>query len=152
MQVNQMPFMRRGPSRRKEGYTLIEVLFAILIAAITASVLFTAFDNGFALLRTTREDLRATQILLQKTEAIRAMPWANLPAATTFQETYFPQGTNQGTLYYGTISYITPANMPAAYQNQVELVTISLFWTNYLGQTAVPHSRQMQTLYAQYGM
>jgi prepilin-type N-terminal cleavage/methylation domain-containing protein len=162
MQIKERRFAQRGPARWKKGYTLVEVLFAILIAAISASVLFVGFDNGFALLRTTREDLRATQILMEKTEAIRLMSWqdvTNIANGLSFTNTYYPPGasTNQGTIYYGTVSSInSPGNMQAAYQanykNNIQLVTIDLHWTNYVGKTKVPHAREMQTLCAQFGM
>src|SRR6516162_9796629 len=136
MQIKERRFAQRGPARWKEGYTLVEVLFAILIAAISASVLFVGFDNGFALLRTTREDLRATQILMQKTEAFRLYTWQQLTNAqqTTggiFREYYHPQGasTNQGTLYVGTIQLLDSPTF-STYSNGLHLITITLNWTN----------------------
>jgi len=147
----------RGGSGRAAGYTLVEVLCAVMIAAISASVLFVGFDNGFAILRTTREDLRATQILMQKTEAIRLCTWEQLTNANnigTFKEYYNPSGaTNSGTLYVGKFSTIgAVTNAPAAYRDNLHLITITLNWTNFVGNKTVPHSRQMQTLSAKYGM
>ena len=153
MKVTQMPFVQRRSSQWKKGYTLVEVLFAILIASITAGVLFTAFDNGFALLRTTREDLRATEILLQRTEAVRLFTWQDLTnSATTFTEYYSPSSsgtlTNKGTLYTITVDPLgTP---PFSYSGDLHLVTITVSWAD--GKTGLSHSRQMQTLSAQYGM
>lgn len=139
------------------GYTLVEVLCAVLIAAIAATVLFVGFDNGFAILRTTREDLRATQIMMQKTEAIRLCTWQQLTnCPTTFKEFYYPAGTtNVGTLYWGTLSTTAVAtNVPdsVSYKGNLHLITIKLAWTNYVGNKLVAHSRQMQTLSAKYGM
>src|SRR5215831_12675764 len=116
MRLNLMPCVQSGTGPRQTGYTLVEVLCAIMIAAISASVLFVGFDNGFALLRTTREDLRATQILMQKTEAFRLYTWLDLTNAqakqATFAENYYPQAssTNKGTLYVGTLSLTDPAS------------------------------------------
>ena len=155
MQANQMSFARRGTARRKTGYTLVEVLCAIAVATMAASALFMGFDNGFAIQRTAREDLRATQILIQKTEAIRLMSWqtvTNHANGWSFPDCFSPQGTNPGTLYYGTISISIPTNMPVAYQTNVRLVTITLNWTNFVGTQLQPHSRQMETLSAKYGM
>jgi hypothetical protein len=136
----------------------VEVICAVLIAAIAASVLFVGFDNGFAVLRTTREDMRATQILMQKTEAVRLCTWqqlTNVNKIGTFKESYFPAGTtNPGTLYFGTISTLGTASsdIPDTYRNSLHLITITVVWTNYIGPRLVAHTRQMQTLSAKNGM
>lgn len=156
MSISRIMRTRSGFDRTA-GYTLVEVLCAVLIAAIAATVLFVGFDNGFAILRTTREDLRATQILMQKTEAIRLCTWQQLSnCPTTFKESYYPTGTtNAGTLYWGTLSTTAVAtNVPdsASYKGNLHLITIKLAWTNYVGSKLVSHTRQMQTLSAKYGM
>jgi prepilin-type N-terminal cleavage/methylation domain-containing protein len=158
MQIIQGHLPQRRPNRWNEGYTLVEVLCAIMIAATSASVLFVGFDNGFCLLRTTREDLRATQILMQKTEAFRLYTWQQLTNAQqttggTFQEYYFPQGasTNKGTLYVGTLKLLDTPTF-SSYSSGLHLITITLNWTNLVGKNLVPHSRAMQTLSAKYGM
>jgi hypothetical protein len=142
----------------------VEVVCAVFIAAIAATVLFAGFDNGFALLRTTREDMRATQILEQKTEAFRLFTWQQLTNAETpglpFQEYYDPSGSanNKGTTNWVTISTTAPATnlytdpATAAYRTNLHLITITVVWTNYIGSKPVVHSRQMQTLSALAGM
>jgi len=161
MRVNQKPVNQRRLGRCDAGYTLVEVICAVFIAAIAASVLFVGFDNGFAILRTTREDLRATQIMMQKTEAFRLYTWQQLTQANspgTFKEYYFPPGTgtnNPGTLYWGRVATLSAAtNIPAgvAYRDNLHLITVTVVWTNYIGSLPVPHSRQMQTLSALSGM
>jgi hypothetical protein len=139
----------------------VEALCAVFITAIAATALFMGFDNGFAILRTTREDLRATQILMQKTEAFRLYTWQQLTQANTpgtFQEYYYPAGSSTnspGSLYWGTISAIGPAtniDNSVPYKASLHLITITVVWTNNIGRVAVPHSRQMQTLSAFSGM
>ena len=145
---NERPISRRG-------FTLVEVVCAIAIAAIMVSVLFHGFDNGFAILRSTRDNMRATQILMQKTEAFRLYTWAQLSnCPASFQEYYNPLGvTNNsaGTLFYGTLSTTGEAtNIPASsdYRTNLLLSTITISWTNAWGA----HSLQMQTLSAKNGM
>lgn len=158
MQVHHTSVDHHRDSRIAAGYTLVEVLCSVFIAAIMVTVLFVGFDNGFAILRTTREDLRATQILLQKTEAVRLLTWqqlSNCPA--TFQEYYIPgaAATNSGTLYWGTISTTAEAtNIPNSvpYKADLHLITVTVQWTNSIGSQQVPHFRQMQTLSARNGM
>jgi prepilin-type N-terminal cleavage/methylation domain-containing protein len=150
---------RQRQFQRQAGYTLVEVMCSIFIAAIAVTVLFYGFNNGFAILRTTREDLRATQILMQKTEAFRLFTWAQLSnCPATFTEYYNPSGTASnaaGTLYYGKLSTVGVAtNIPdsVSYKSNLHLITVTVNWTNYIGKQAVAHSRQMQTLSALAGM
>ncbi len=71
---------------------------------------------GFAMVRSSREDVRATQIMLQKMETLRLYTWSQLQDNTylvpNFTERFNPSATN-GTLYYGTIAvehaYCRPA-------------------------------------------
>jgi prepilin-type N-terminal cleavage/methylation domain-containing protein len=159
MLINQNLGERQGPTRQRGGFTLVEVLCAIVVTAIAATALFAGFDNGFGVLRTTREDLRATQIMMQKTEAIRLLPWNLLTNANgSFQENYYPPGTaftNGGTLYYGTFNTMgVPATIPdtVTYKSNLHLITVTLSWTNFIGTSPVPHFRYMQSLYTLNGL
>ena len=132
---------------------------SVLIAAIALAAMFATFSNGCAILRVARDDERATQILMQKTEAIRLMTWYNLSnCPTTFVDSFNPTGlTNgtQGTVYYGTISLFgDPTNIPSSvtYRTNIHLITISLVWTNTVNATVTGHTRQAQTMLAAQGM
>ncbi|MBW8864005.1 MAG: hypothetical protein JF609_03595 [Verrucomicrobia bacterium] len=137
----------------------MELICAVAVAAIMISVLFRTFTTGFSILKVTREDLRATQILLQKTEAFRLFTWPELTnCPTSFTEYYYPAGTTNGsagTLYYGTINPIgTATNIPdtAPYKANVHLITITVSWTNDFSGHQVGHTRMMQTMNAFGGM
>jgi prepilin-type N-terminal cleavage/methylation domain-containing protein len=156
---NNRPASQHQRWQPKSGFTLVEVLCAIAISTIVVTVLFYGLNNGFAIIRTTRDDLRATQILLQNTEAFRLYTWtqlSNCPA--TFQTYYNPTGTtgdSAGTLYYGTLSTTAPATNvtgSVSYAPYLHLITITVVWTNNIGTRLVGHSRQMQTLSALNGM
>ncbi len=132
---------------------------SMVIASIAIAALFSAFSNGYAILRLTRDDLRATQILTQKTEAIRLLTWKELSnCPTSFQDYFYPPGlTNgtQGTTFYETITpFGDPTNIPtsASYRANIHLITINVAWTNIINQKAVPHLRQTQTMLANDGM
>lgn len=141
------------------GFTFIEVLISVIVLGITAIALFSGLACGFAILTTTRQNLRATQILTQKSEAIRLLTWDQLSECpTVFQDYYYPVGvTNnaEGTIYGGTISATGVAtNIPdtVSYKSQIHLVTITVVWTNYIGSIPVVHTRQTQTLVAVNGI
>ena len=62
----------RGP-QAETGYTFAEVLVGVTILGFVAASLYSAFSAGLGVIQATRENLRATQILVQKTEAIRLL-------------------------------------------------------------------------------
>jgi prepilin-type N-terminal cleavage/methylation domain-containing protein len=141
---------------RRRAWTLPEVMVAVALLALMAVSMFAAFGFGFQVLRSTRDDLRATQILTQKIESIRLCTWYQLTnqCPHTFKETYANSGSNApGTVYYGTISLGQNTNLPSAYRANVQLVTVSLTWTNSstANQSAIVHTRAMQTQSAYYG-
>jgi len=141
------------------AYTLAEVLIAIFIVAIMGITLYAGFTSGFASVKLSREDLRATQIMLKRMEGIRLYTWSqvtnNSYLSPTFVALYDPLGTtNQasGAIYAGKVDRTVPAGLPAAYQNNMRAITVSLYWTNYNGNTKIVRSRQIQTYVSRYGM
>src|SRR6266498_3729396 len=64
------------------AFTLIEVMIAVLIIGITFVTLYLGFTQGFAIIQVARENLRATQILQEKTETIRLFKWEEIDAAS----------------------------------------------------------------------
>jgi type II secretory pathway pseudopilin PulG len=140
------------------AYTLVELVIGVAIIAFILASLFAGFASGFGIINTTRQDLRATQIMAQKTEAIRLCTWSQLALLPhSFQEYYYPPGTTNntaGTVYYGTISIGAATMIPntVSYYSNIDLVTIGLVWTNYAGSRQMVHNRQMQTLAALNGI
>ena len=153
----------RGRAVRSEkGFTLAEVMVGAAILAVVGASLYAAFAAGFFLIQSTRENLRATQIMMQKMEAIRLFTWSQVNDTNNyfkplFTEPYDPLGarTNAGGAQYtGFLSAAVPAvgQVPEAYRTNMRDVTISVYWTNYNGARRVVHSRTMQTRVARNGM
>ena len=146
--------LKRVGRRHECAYTLPEVIVAVLVLATIATAFYGGLSSGFLVTQGSREDLRATQILMQKLEAIRLCTWSELTNCT-FKESYDPLGsTNQGVTFSGTISTNAAAGIPdsVSYKSNMRLVTVSLFWTNYNGSRPIVHSRQMETQVARYGL
>src|ERR1041384_4827282 len=96
---------RQQGSFGKRAFTLAEVMVAVCILGISSIALYGGLATGFMLVDSTRCELRATQILTQKAEAIRLCSWSSLGSfPVSFKETYDPTSANSGTLYVGTIS------------------------------------------------
>lgn len=136
---------------------------AMLVVSTMLVSLYAGFSSGFAIVGLSRENLRATQILVQKTEAVRIFNWRQITSGTllktNFTDYYNPAGlTNntEGASYQGTVNVSSagPSSVPADYQNKMRTITVTLFWTNYVGHssTVIVRSRQMQTYVARYGM
>lgn len=139
----------------EKAFTMTEVMVAVLVLAVASVSLYSGFASGFMVVDSTRQELRATQILTQKAEALRLCSWSSLTnCPINFSESYDPTATNSGTIYVGTVTTNTPTVLPvsATYRTNVCLATITLYWTNYSGAQKVVHSRTSQTLIARYGI
>ncbi len=140
----------------RSGHTLVEVLVAAAFLGISVISLYTGFLSGFQLTHMSRENVRATQIMVKKLETIRLCSWdqlSNFPV--TFQETFDAGPIQNGTrdlIYYGTVTFGPPdAVGDTSYKTNMLLVTVSLAWTNLNGRTPIVHQQQMQTHVARYG-
>jgi Tfp pilus assembly protein PilV len=138
--------------RQSSGFSLAEVVVAVLILMTISVAFYLGLSSCFSVVKTSREEVRATQIMTQKLEGLRLCTWSQLKNFT-FKEPYDPLGTTNtsGVYYYGTVTN-SPATTVAgaSYQNNICLITVSLTWTNNRG-TGI-YNRQMQTHYARYGL
>jgi hypothetical protein len=107
------------------------------------------------MMQVTRENLRATQIVVQRMEAIRLASYTALasPASypTNYTDYYAPGGANgtAGTPY--TITYTwkpAPSALPPTWRSNIALVTVAASWTS----GNVQRTRSMQTYVARYGI
>ena len=110
--------------------------------------LFGAFSYGFTTIKISQEDVRASQILLQKLETLRVYDWSKLTngyfPTTNFVVNY---STNGGVAYNCAIA-VTPAPVTESYSNSLRQVTVSLSWVS----TGVPRYRVATTLVSQNGI
>ena len=135
------------------GFTLVETVVATFATAIMLLALYACFAGGYTMIKMSREDLRATQIMLERMEAIRLSPYTDLakyPASVT--EYYYENGKSGGT---GGVPYTVtfkaeaaPTSLPPSYRNNMMAVTVGVTWTN----GNIPRSRSMQTYVARSGI
>jgi prepilin-type N-terminal cleavage/methylation domain-containing protein len=144
-------------NRSTAGFTLIESAVALTIGAIMLTSLYGAFVSGFATVKTNRENMRATQIMVSRLEGIRLCTFGQLTNSvynpTTFTESFDPKDDathTGGVIYNGTYSSAIPTvgSLPDSYRTNVLLVTLSVNWTSGNMQ----HSRSMQTYAARDGI
>jgi len=137
----------------RKAFSLIEVMMAISIVSFLFASLYLGFGQGFAIIQTARENLRATQILQERMETIRLYTWDQLNTAGfvpgTFTATFYPVGdkTNQGVVYSGTL-VLTNATVTESYGSEMKAVYVTLNWQS--GNVA--RQRQMRTMVSHYGL
>jgi prepilin-type N-terminal cleavage/methylation domain-containing protein len=144
-----------APQNRFEaGFTLAEIMVGSALLAVMVVALYGGVSFGFASISLARQNLRATQVALEKMEITRMYSWdqvnSNGFVPATFTAPFFPgSGTNldSGLTYYGTM-IITNVNTSTAYSNDMRELRVTLNWTN----KNIPQTLQMSTYISQYGM
>lgn len=143
------------------AYSLPEAIIAMAIIGFMMISLYAGFSAGFTIVRSARENLRATHILLQRMEALRLCSWDKVKDQNYFQNVTFVEsfdplgqlaGSDGGTVYTSDITTSVPTDLPAAYQSDMRVVTVSVYWTNYSSQPPHVNVRQMQTYVARQGL
>ena len=136
------------------AFTLVEILVSTAILSVMAVALYGGISFCFANITLARQNLRATQIALEKMEIMRMYSWdevnSNGFVPVNFTAPYYPTSggnTNGGLTYYGT-TVITNLNLGTPYAVDMRQVIVTLNWTN----KTVRQSLQMSTYISQYGM
>ena len=139
----------------RAAFTLAEVMVAVLVMSISVVSLYTGVSSGFALVKSAREDLRATQIMLQKMEAVRLYTWSQVTNSSYFSTnsstTYYdPAGqvSGSGGVVYTVNTAITTETPEATYSPGMRRITVQVSWVS----GKVKRRREVSTYVARYGM
>ena len=146
---------RHHKACRREAFTIVEVVVALALIALLVVAVYSAIASGIGTVRMARENLRATQILLEKTEVVRLYHWDQLKTVPTgFVPAQFvanydttSASTNSGILYYGTIQ-IAPADTGTTYADDMREVTVTVNWKT----GSINRTRQMKTYVCKSGI
>lgn len=136
-----------------KAFSLMEVLVAMAVIGLVFVALYSGMTSCFFSIRMARENLRATQIMLEKMEVIRLLTWQQinsngfLPAK--FVALYDPQNADaqQALKYEGSI-LITNVSLPVNYRDNLRMVTVRLTWNT----SRLPRTREMSTYVSRYGV
>jgi hypothetical protein len=149
---------RKSVSACSRAYTLAEAMVCIAVIGVMFISLYAGFSSGFAIIRVTRENLRATQIMLERMETIRLYRWDQLTNSTfipsLFTNYYYPDGlaaSQGGVSYTGSLSVAKiPASsgLPTTYRSDMRQVTVQVGWVS--GSTT--RQRTATTYVARYGL
>jgi len=149
----------RKCNSRKYGaaFTLIETLVSLPIASIVLAALYVSFTQGFNMVQQSRENLRATQLLITQLERIRVCPFDQLTntvfnpqAFTNYFDTSDQPSGGRGAAYTVTFTPAVPGNgvVPDSYRTNMLLITVGVSWTT----RKLQHTNFMQTLVAKNGI
>ena len=143
-------------SNRQAGFTLVEIMVGVAVLGLAVISMFALLSSGFAMVHFNRDNLRATQIMLNRVEGLRLYNWGQLTSGevpATFTETYYAAdatNVNKGTVFSGRVT-IEPAQLAPAStysSNMMRRVTVQLDWTS----GNLPHRRQVSTFVSEYGL
>lgn len=133
------------PHHKTAGGTILESIFAVAISGIFFSALFAGITSGMFAVQSTREDLRATQIITEKFETIRLYSWDQITTPgfipSTFSAPFHPKdeiagGVNEespnpvadGTIIFnGTVTISKPPS-DTHYTSDLRQVEVQLVW------------------------
>ena len=166
MQISHA-FTKSAKSRRHGGFSLPEGLFGLAIMGVVFITLYTGMTTGFESIRRSRENLRATQILMERFETIRLYTWeqVNTPGyiptnfVAYFEPSYSKISTNastnaivkhmgaSGIPYTGTVT-VASSGISEPYSNDLRKITVELAWSSN-GRNC---KRSYSSFIARYGL
>ena len=127
-----------NPRRFQLAFTMIEVLMSVALIGVMFVSLYGGMSSGFAITQLARENLRGTQIMLERMEGIRLYNWNQLVYSNmipkNFTNYYYPlaqSGESKGIAYIGTMVISSATlNPSASYADAMRTVTVTITWTN----------------------
>src|SRR5688572_621100 len=111
--------------------------------------------TGFQAVRSARENLRATQIMLEKFEDLRLYNWDQITSTNyyvplSFTNHYVLNPTTAGTVYYGDVRIAPlPVDPIEPYREDLRAITITLRWNSGNNN---PRTRTFTSYVAKYGL
>jgi type II secretory pathway pseudopilin PulG len=147
--ISQTNQRKRG---REGAVTLLEVMIGVSLMGVMFVSLYVGFTSGFAIIQLARENLRATQVLQEKTETLRLLTWEQLSQMKTeMAEPFYSAGSSLESGLTYDLRVIIPTESPVAetpYASDIRQVTVEARWTS----GGVERRRSMTTYVARQGL
>ncbi len=149
------PSRSRG-SRLRAAFALVDVVVASSLVIILFVTLYLGISFCFSVTDFERQNLRATQIILERMEGLRLLNWNQLTDPnlnpTSFAEQYYPAVGSQpasGVTYSGEMT-VSPVNLdpPGSYSNNMKQITVTLSWQS----GSVTRTRTLSTYASRNGI
>ena len=145
------PTINQRATYATAGFSMVEASVAMAIVGIVFAALLSAFTGGFAIIKSARENIRATQILQEKMEMMRLYNWDQINSngfiPTNFTASFDPTNSSKGVIYHGTVS-VTAAPVTEVYSNTLRQATVEVAWISGNMQ----RNRKMTTMVSRDGL
>lgn len=138
----------------KNAFTILEAVIGIMVCGIVFISLYAGMSQGFKVTQISRENLRATQIMVERLESVRLNTFEQLdtpgfvPTTPVNEPYYWVDTNNNGGLIYSVTVGISNAPMTVSYSDDLRLVNVRVTWTS----GGMFRSREMSTLVARNGL
>ena len=120
------------------GFSLIEVVIAMSVIGITFIALYGALTSCLLVVQASREDLRATQIMVELMDTLRLYNWTQVtdPAFSpkTYNLYYDSAGTTNGTgggTLYECVMTVTDGPGALDYSDDMKTVSLEINWVTH---------------------
>ena len=129
-------------------------MVAMMICGIVLVSLYAGLSQGFKITHIARENLRATQVMLERLESVRLNTFDQLNApgfvpTQSINEPYYTVSSNDnGGFNYSVTVSMTNAPMSTSYSADLKMVTVQVSWTS----SGIFKKREMSTLIARNGL
>ncbi len=125
----------------------------MVVCGIILLSLYAGLSAGFKITQVSRENLRATQVMIERLESIRLNTFDQLTSpgfvpTQAINEPYYMMGTNSNTFNYSVTVAISNAPITASYSDDLKLVNVKVSWTS----GGMLRQREMNTLIARNGL
>ena len=124
--------------RHRAAFNLIEVVVAMTIMGIGVIALYSSLASGFQVVRLTREDARATQLMVELMDTLRLYNWDQITDPTfnpkRFDIYYDPVGATNGSgggVLYSCVMRVTGGPEGTDYSDDMKTITLDIDWTSY---------------------
>ena len=145
-------------ANRQSAFTLVELLVGVSILTLLLVSVFGTMTMGLSITQMSRENLRATEIMLDKMEGVRLYSWTQVNDSTFLQSSFTnwffetnnigtSTATGNGIQYTGTVS-VDVSPFTNSYSPNIRSVTVTVNWVS----SGIARSRSMATLVSQPGM
>jgi prepilin-type N-terminal cleavage/methylation domain-containing protein len=147
--------------RAESGFTLPEVMVSVVLVTIVVVSLYAGITQGFIIADVSRDNMRATQVMVNTMEVIRLYSWDQINSngfiPTNYTISLYPTNRIAGTALQASadgnrlasinIELSTPA-LGTGYATKMKEIAMSVTWTNQ----GLVRTRSMRSFIAQEGL